>query len=131
MTAGIDRQAQTLLTKAAEDETVLHLNGVPDGPFGFHVQQAIEKLYKDLLCQLGVEFKFTHDLDHLIVLLKTVGETLPDPIVDYSRIGAFAVTHRYDDIPEFFVLDRADATATVRNIREHVTARISALSATP
>lgn len=118
-----------MLKKAAEDEAVLHLNGVPDGPFGFHVQQAIEKLYKALLCQLGVEFKFTHDLDHLIVLLKATGETLPEPIVDFSRIGAFAVTHRYDDIPEFYVLDREDALAMVRSVREFVNSRIAALSA--
>ena len=46
MTAGIDRQAQVLIRKAAEDECVLLLEGTPDGPFGFHVQQAIEKLLK-------------------------------------------------------------------------------------
>jgi hypothetical protein len=37
MTAGIDRQAQVLLTKGAEDEAVILLPGIPEGPFGFHV----------------------------------------------------------------------------------------------
>ena len=33
MTAGIDRQAQVLLIKAAEDEAVTLLPGIPEGPF--------------------------------------------------------------------------------------------------
>jgi hypothetical protein len=131
MTAGIDRQARTLLTKASEDEVVLRLNGVPEGPFGFHVQQAIEKLFKALLCQLEVEYKYTHDLNELVVLLKSAGENPPDALIDFSRIGAFAVAHRYDDIPEFYVLDRAAAIHAVHEIREYVLARIAALSTAP
>jgi HEPN domain-containing protein len=107
------------------------LEGVPDGPFGYHVQQAIEKLFKALLCQRYVQFKFTHDLDDLVQLLKSEGEILPEAALNLKRIGDFAVTHRYDDIPEFHVLDRAAAIATVRLIREHVVGRIAALAAAP
>jgi hypothetical protein len=131
MTAGIDRHAQVLITKAAEDEVVLLLAGIPDGPLGFHVQQAIEKLLKALLSQLSIEYKFTHDLDHLELQLKDAGEPLPKGLEDFSKIGTFAVTNRYDDIPEFHVLDRHAAIETVRLIREHIVARIAALSATP
>jgi hypothetical protein len=131
MTAGIDRQAQVLLTKAAEDEVVLLLAGIPDGPFGFHVQQAIEKLLKALLSQLSIVYKFTHDLNYLELLLKDAGEPLPNGLEDFSKIGTFAVTIRYDDIPEFHVLDRKAAIETVRLIREHVVARIDALARTP
>jgi HEPN domain len=131
MTAGIDRQAGVLLTKAAEDEAVLLLSGVPEGPFGFHVQQSVEKLLKALLSQLAIEYKLIHDLDYLTALLKDAGEVLPDTLVDFSKIGTFAVRNRYDEIPEFHVLDRTAAIATVRLIREHVVARITALAATP
>jgi hypothetical protein len=131
MTPGIKRQAQVLLIKAAEDEAVLRLAEVPDGPFGFHVQQAIEKSFKALLAQLSVEFPFSHDLNYLAARLRAEGEDLPATLPDLSQIGAFAVTHRYDDIPEFQVLDRAEAIETVRLIREHVVARIAALSQTP
>jgi hypothetical protein len=130
MTAGIDRQAQVLLTKAAEYETVLLLPGVPEGPFGFHVQQAVEKLLKALLCQLSIEYRFTHNLDHLELQLRDAGEVLPKALEDFSKIGAFAVTNRYDEIPEFHVLDHEAAIATGRLIREHVVALISVLSAT-
>lgn len=33
MTQGIDKEAEILLTKAAEDETTAQLTGIPDGPF--------------------------------------------------------------------------------------------------
>jgi hypothetical protein len=131
MTAGIDRQAQVLLTKAAEDEVVLLIAGIPDGPFGFHVQQAKEKLLKALLSQLSIEYRFTHDLNHLELQLKDAGEPLPKGLEDFSKIGTFAVTNRYDDIPEFHVLDRQAAIETVRLIREHVHVRIVALSGSP
>jgi hypothetical protein len=131
MTAGINRQAQVLLVKAAEDESVLRWAEAPDGPFGFHVQQSIEKSFKALLAQLSVEFPRSHDLNQLAALLRAEGEALPATLPDLSEIGAFAVTHRYDDIPEFQVLDRAAAIETVRLIREHVVARIAALSAVP
>jgi hypothetical protein len=75
-----------------------------------------------------VDFKFTHDLDHLVVLLRSAGEPLPETVVDLSELGEFAVTNRYDDVPEFHILDRPAAVATVRAIREHIVARIEALS---
>ena len=85
----IDRHAQVLLIKAAEDEAVLHVAGIPDGPFGFHVQQAIEKLLKALLSQLSIEYKFTHDLNQLELQLKDAGEALPAGLEDFSSIGTF------------------------------------------
>jgi hypothetical protein len=76
-------------------------------------------------------FSRSHDLNYLAALLSAESETLPLAVADLSQIGTFAVTHRYDDIPEFQVLDRGAAIETVRLIREHVHARIAALSATP
>jgi hypothetical protein len=131
MTAGIDRQAQVLLIKAAEDEAVILLPGIPEGPFGFHVQQAVERLLKALLSQLSIEYKLVHDLDYLAAQLEDAGEVLPDTLADFSNIGTFAVRNRYDEIPEFRVLDHTAAIETVRLIREHVVARIAALSTTP
>jgi len=62
MTPQIDKQASVLLYKASEDENVLQFDAIPDSPFGFHVQQSIEKLLKALLCQRSVNYQFTHDL---------------------------------------------------------------------
>ena len=88
-------------------------------------------MLKALLSQLSIEYKLNHDLDYLTALLKDAGEVLPDTLVDFSKIGTFAVRNRYDEIPEFHVLDRTAAIETVRLIREHVVARITALAATP
>lgn len=131
MTAGVDKQAQVLLVKAAEDEAVACLESVLDGPFGFHVQQAVEKLLKSLLSQLSIPYGFGHDLNYLVMLLQTGGETLLKTVVDFSQLDSFAVFNRYDEIPEFNVLDRPAAIDTIRILREHVVARIATLSAAP
>jgi HEPN domain-containing protein len=130
MTPGIDKEARLLLVKAAEDEAVLAAD-VPDGPFGFHVQQAVEKLLKALLCQLAVKYKRTQDLEYLMQLLHDHAETIPRGAVEIAQVESFGVAYRYDALPETEVLDRPAAIETVRLIREHVTARIAALSAAP
>ena len=130
MTPGVDKEAELLLAKSAEDEAVLAAS-IPDGPFGFHVQQAVEKLLKALLCQRAIKYKRTHDLQYLMQLLHDHGEAVPKGAVDLTQIESFGVAYRYDTLPETDVLDRPAAIDTVRLIREHVTARISALSVTP
>jgi HEPN domain-containing protein len=131
MTMELIRQARVLLIKAAEDEKVLDWKEAPDGPFGFHVQQAIEKLFMALLVQLETEFTFTHDLNYLAKQLKQAGEILPVEESDLSNLGTCSLTNDFDDIPEFIVLDRSEAIATVRLIREHVVNRIAVLSDAP
>jgi HEPN domain-containing protein len=130
MAPGLDKEAELLLAKAAEDEAVLPAD-IPDGPFGFHVQQAVEKLLKALLCQLVVQYKRTHDLEYLTQLLHDRGETVPKGSVEIAQIESFGVAYRYDALPETDVLDRPAAIETVKLIREHVQARIAALSNTP
>jgi HEPN domain-containing protein len=56
MSNDLDPWAEKLLLKAAEDETSIYIDELPDGPFGFHAQQAVEKLIKALLSQLSVAF---------------------------------------------------------------------------
>jgi HEPN domain len=92
MTAAIDKQAQILLAKAAEDETVILLPAIPDSPFGFHVQQAVEKLLKALLSQLSVQYRHSHDLNYLVKLLHTSGELLPQTVMQFSQLDSFAVS---------------------------------------
>jgi HEPN domain-containing protein len=131
MTAAIDKQARVLLAKAAEDEAVVHLAGVPDGPFGFHVQQTVEKLLKALLSQLSIQYRLSHDLSYLVNLLQTSGEVLPKTVLEFSELESFAVFNRYDDIPEFQILDRPAAIETIRILRAHIEARMAALSGPP
>lgn len=124
-------QAQIPLIKAAEDEAVLQVDTNPDSVLGFHAQQAVEKLIKALLSSLSVPFELTHQLDGLQTALRAAGETLPATPLPLSELNDFAVVYRYDLLFQFASPDVTDLQETVRLIREHVVARIAALSATP
>jgi hypothetical protein len=131
MSNGIDPWVKTLLLKAAEDEAAIQIDEVPDGPFGFHAQQAVEKLIKALLSQLGIAYDRTHDVTKLAQQLSGVGECLPVGPTLLSELNHFAVVYRYDSIPDLAIPDRPAIIETVRLIREHITARIAALSGPP
>jgi HEPN domain-containing protein len=131
MSSGIDPWAEKMLLKAAEDEASIQLDELPDGPFGFHAQQAVEKLIKALLSQLSIAFDYTHNIAKLAQQLDDAGEKLPAVPVPLTELNKFAVVYRYDSIPNLEIPDRPAAIETVRLIREHVVARIAALSQTP
>jgi len=131
MSTAIDPWAKTLLAKAAEDEAVLAVNEIPDGPFGFHAQQAAGKLLKALLSQLGIGFDRTHDVTKLAAQVIAAGEALPVTPVGLGDLNRFAVVYRYDSIPDLEIPDRPGTIETVRLIREYVVGRIRALSGTP
>jgi hypothetical protein len=124
-------QAQILLIKAAEDEKVLHSDGLSESILGFHAQQAVEKLMKALLSELSVPFELTHSLERLDTLLKANQEVLPATPVPLVDLTDFALVYRYDLLFQTATPDRADLIETVRLIREHVQARIAILSASP
>jgi hypothetical protein len=120
--------AQILLIKAAEDERTLTLENLPEAVLGFHAQQAVEKLMKALLSELGIPFELTHDLARLQKLLNAAGEFMPLTPMQLGDLTDFSVFYRYDLLFQFAVPEKEDVLATVRLIREHVVARIAALS---
>ena len=124
-------QAQTLLIKASEDEAILDSDDIPESILGFHAQQAVEKLIKALLSQLAVPFELTHNLERLQIALESTGEKLPATPLHLDELSDFAVVYRYDLLFQLAAPEKADLIETVRLIREHVHARIAALSATP
>ncbi|MFK8183736.1 MAG: HEPN domain-containing protein [Phormidesmis sp.] len=94
-------QAQNLLRAAQRDLKALagmsDANVFADEIFGFHVQQAVEKLLKAWLAALGTMYPLTHNLDILFQLL----EDLDFDVADYrelSDFAPFAVRLRYEDI---------------------------------
>ena len=61
--------AVLLLRKAAEDAAIVFLDAeIPESIFGFHAQQAAEKLLKAVLIARGVEFPRRHQLRTLMTL---------------------------------------------------------------
>ena len=67
--------------------------------FGFHAQQAAEKLLKAVLVSHGIEYPPTHQLVRLIDLVTSNGITFPRSLEEIRLLSPFAVEFRYDVIP--------------------------------
>jgi len=98
------KKIELLLKKAAEDEYILDKissdANASDEIFGFHAQQAAEKLLKALLLKLGSSYAQTHRIAELVDLVKQKGVAFPEKLEDIIDLTPFAVIFRYDSIPE-------------------------------
>ncbi len=87
-------QASLFLRKAAQDEAlldaVLESDSVSDEVFGFHCQQAAEKLLKAVLSDLGVTFRKTHELGALMDTLAHSGAPLPEGFENLDALTPFS-----------------------------------------
>lgn len=91
-------QARELASAAERD--ISALRGMDDAAifadeiFGFHVQQAAEKLFKAWLALQGETYPQSHDLAALLDMLRVGGADVArfDGLVDYTR---YAVRLRY------------------------------------
>lgn len=91
-----------------------------DEIFGFHVQQAAEKLFKAWLALLGQTYPLTHNLAVLLNLLADKGvNTVPfQELIGYT---AYAVEFRYEGIDiDTDPIDRQAALAHVEPLLEQV-----------
>jgi HEPN domain-containing protein len=90
--------AKLLLAKALEDETLVVKTladpDISDAIIGFHCQQACEKLLKALLAAMNIEYRVSHDVGELSILLKEAGETVPVDMRTLIRLNRFAVKIR-------------------------------------
>lgn len=88
--------------------------------FGFHAQQAVEKMLKAWVCALGADYPRTHDLGHLVSLLVKMGAEASE-FRDLKQFTTYAVIFRYDideaRIPPF---DRQVAVRKIGALREVV-----------
>jgi hypothetical protein len=121
--------AQQMLAKAANDLLSLRGMFVPHGDgenyfkddiFGFHAQQAAEKVLKAWIAAIDVQFPRTHNLDALLKILQTNGQAVEGyrEIIDLNR---FAVVFRYDLLPDDSPsLDRTRWLGLVQTLFDHV-----------
>jgi len=121
-------QAALLLRKAAQDEAlldaVLDSAGISDEIFGFHCQQAAEKMLKALLSDLGVRFRKTHELGALAALVESAGRLLPAELADLDLLTPFGAVYRYEDFDAELALDRQRARQWLRTLRAYVEGRL-------
>lgn len=119
-----------LMFKAADDEDVLDaaLAGakISDEIFGFHAQQAVEKLLKARLLSLGVDYPNAHNLLTLTELLAANNDPLPDALAELFHLTPFATTFRYEAVDEPVLLDRSALRVKIAQLREFVQHHIAA-----
>lgn len=115
--------AALLVAKAAGHQAALgalaSARDVPDEVFGFHAQQAVEKLIKAALASLGRDFPRTHDLGVLTALLEDAGHSLPEALISAEELTIWAVEFRYENSLER-TLDRAEVVRLVAAVRDWV-----------
>ena len=114
------------LSKASQDELILDKllddYDIADEVWGFHAQQAAEKLLKSLLSSHSIRFRKTHDVAELMDLLIDLGIPLPDTLTEIRILTPFAVEYRYDDIcfEDDESLDRVDVREIIMDLRKWV-----------
>ena len=91
-------QARLFLKKASQDAEILDLMGEGRGSdevYGFHAQQAVEKLLKAVLSCHSVRVRKTHDLDELFRLVSSEGLAVPVGPETFSALTDFGTLYRY------------------------------------
>ncbi|HPC93940.1 MAG TPA: HEPN domain-containing protein [Sedimentisphaerales bacterium] len=123
-------QARHFLMMAEKDGRALR--GMEDGEvfsaeiFGFHVQQAVEKVLKAWLCALDVSFPRTHDLEELGALLEEAGREVPEFVAELLEFTDFAVAFRYEAFSDLDAdIDRRDCIERVDRLLQHVRAIVA------
>ncbi len=124
-------QAWLYLKKAQEDEALLDevINSprISDSVFGFHCQQAAEKLIKALLSFRGSRIRKTHDLLELIDLLIDYGYVIPEYLNNLEILTPYAVEFRYQLFPmvEEMKLDRQEARVLIVKLRSWIESQMN------
>ena len=123
------RQARELVEAAERDVSALRGMGnaavFSDEIFGFHAQQAVEKLLKAWLALLGKIYPRIHDLTELLEMVKTRDPSAArfDALVEFTP---YAVQFRYGvGDSGAALLDRDTAVRQVEKLLRHVRARIT------
>ena len=94
-------QYEVLLKKADADlALVQYVLALEDKPIDidiifFHLQQAVEKYLKALVCYNGVHFEKIHDIDKIITICRYNSIDLPDYIDIFIELTPYAVEGRY------------------------------------
>ena len=123
--------ARQLLLMAAKDMKALDLmiqpESVDDEIFGFHAQQAAEKILKAWLTAIGGTYGYVHDLRILLLSLRELGCDI-DRFRSLIMLNPFAAQLRYEPMETLDEpLDRAPLRAQVQDLYDHVLSVLAAL----
>jgi HEPN domain-containing protein len=92
--------ARLLLGMARKDlralEAMLDPDAFAEEIFGFHAQQATEKVLKAWLSLVGRAYPRTHDIGALLEILEASDEAIPATARELAELTDFAVQLRYE-----------------------------------
>ncbi len=112
----VQRLVQQWLRKAESDlaaaEVLLHAEALDYSACAFHCQQAAEKFIKALLVERQIEFRKTHDLEHLVALLGQSAPELQQELIGCDWLTPFGTDFRYPD--QYLEVDRSTAQSAGR-----------------
>ncbi len=104
------KHGQMMLEMATADlQAIRHMldpHQFADSIFGFHCQQAVEKLLKAWLSLAGVSFPRTHDLRVLFDLVEDIDDVGVVPFRDLEDLTDYGVQFRYEAPLDLDPLDR-------------------------
>ena len=100
---------------------------IPDEVFGFHVQQAAEKLLKGWIALLGEAYPLTHNVEELLNLLAS-RDSAVEPFRDLVDYTPYAVEFRYAGVdPDAEPFDREGMLALVQALLERVGCQLAGM----
>ena len=120
-----DTKCARMLVEAARRDiealrAMRRADGVPDEVYGFHVQQAAEKLLKAWIALSGARYPLTHSIETLLGLLAEQGVDTA-PYVELGAYTPYAVEFRYAGVgPDAKPIDRTGALEAVEALLRHV-----------
>jgi HEPN domain-containing protein len=126
MYAADNPQIQDLFNASARDLRTISFD-VDDEIFGFHAQQAAEKLYKALITAHGAEHAFTHNLRKLVEHLTLLQEKPPALPIDLDELSEYAVEFRYESGKPFAPGERDTLRAALMRLEAYVRERADEL----
>ncbi|MEK7253355.1 MAG: HEPN domain-containing protein [Bacteroidota bacterium] len=91
----------------------------------FHCQQAAEKFIKGYLVHLGIEFRFSHNLQYLLALvqdMEQVPQEFYDLATDLEDFGVFARYPKLIPLPSDPELE--DIFLRIEDLRQHFYSKI-------
>ena len=121
--------AKMLLDAAERNVVALRVmcrsDEISDEIFGFHVQQATEKLFKSWIAVLGEVYPLTDNIERLFNLLADQGVAVEPfrKLIDYTP---YAVEFRYTGVGSSAeAIDREGTLAIVESLLEQVRGRLA------
>jgi HEPN domain-containing protein len=125
-------QVDVLIEKARQDLYMMRAHqddaNVSDEMWGFHAQQAVEKLFKAMLARREIRYPFTHHLRTLAELLDNAGAALPECFEPLLDLTPFAAELRYSVMPREEgekPLDRLGIAKLAAMLEKHVSDAVS------